>query len=245
MDISGNTVLITGGTSGIGQAFAEKFYRAHSQVIVCGRRQHRLDQLRHTYPGLITITCDVSEESQRRSLHAQILHEFPQTNVLINNAGIQLATNLTREVNLNRIREEVETNLVAPLHLASLFASHLAEKPLSALVNVSSGLAFVPIAFMPVYCATKAALHSLTISLRYQLRATGVQVFEIIPPSVDTELGHERRADKTQSHGGMPVSEFIKEAMDALQNDVLEAPIGQAKGIRAMGEELFARMNPK
>ncbi len=245
MDIAGNTVLITGGTSGIGQAFAEQFYRAHSQVIVCGRRQHRLDQLRQTYPGLITITCDVSDESQRRSLHAQILHEFPQTNVLINNAGIQLATDLTREVNLNRIREEVETNLVAPLHLASLFASHLAEKPRSALVNVSSGLAFVPIAFMPVYCATKAALHSLTISLRHQLRATGVQVFEIIPPSVDTELGHERRADKTQSHGGMPVSEFIKEAMDALQNDVLEAPIGQANGIRAMGEELFARMNPK
>jgi uncharacterized oxidoreductase len=88
-------------------------------------------------------------------------------------------------------------------------------------------------------------MHSLTISLRHQLRATGVQVFEIIPPSVDTELGHERRADKTQSHGGMPVSEFIKEAMDALQNDVLEAPIGQARGIRAMGEELFARMNPK
>jgi uncharacterized oxidoreductase len=244
MNISGNTILITGGTSGIGLAFAEQFYQAKSQVIICGRRQQRLDQLRQTYPGLITITCDVSDQGQRRSLHNRILNEFPQTNILINNAGVQLVADLTREVTLERVREEVEINLIAPIHLASLFASHLAEKPQAALINVTSGLAFVPISFMPVYCATKAAMHSMTLSLRHQLRGTRVQVFEIIPPSVDTELGHERRSDKTQTHGGMPVSEFIKEAMEALRNDVLEAPIGQAKGIKAKGEELFARMNP-
>ena len=96
---------------------------------------------------------------------------------------------------------------------------------------------------MPVYCATKAAIHSLTMSLRHQLKNTSVKVFEIIPPSTDTELGHQRRTDKTQSHGGMPLHEFLAEAMDALKNDVLEAPIGQSKGLRAKREEMFHLMN--
>ena len=104
-------------------------------------------------------------------------------------------------------------------------------------------MAFVPIAFMPVYCATKAAIHSLTLSLRHQLRNTSLKVFEIIPPSVDTELGHERREDKTETHGGIPVSEFLAEAMEAIRSDTLEAAVGQAKGLRAKREELFEAMN--
>jgi len=113
----------------------------------------------------------------------------------------------------------------------------------SSIINISSGLAFVPIAFMPVYCATKAAIHSLTLSLRHQLRNTSLKVFEIIPPSVDTELGHERREDKTETHGGIPVSEFLAEAMEAIRSDTLEAAVGQAKGLRAKREELFEAMN--
>jgi uncharacterized oxidoreductase len=137
----------------------------------------------------------------------------------------------------------VETNFIAPVQLASLFASYFISKKEGTIINISSGLAFVPIAFMPVYCATKAAIHSFTLSLRHQLKETPVKVFEIIPPSVDTELGHERRADKSQSHGGMPVSEFIKEAMQALREDILEAPVAQAKGLRAKREELFEIIN--
>ncbi|HTB30884.1 MAG TPA: SDR family NAD(P)-dependent oxidoreductase, partial [Bacteroidia bacterium] len=142
-----------------------------------------------------------------------------------------------------KIREEVETNLIAPIHLGSLFAKHLATKPESAIINISSGLAFVPISFMPVYCATKAAIHSLTLSLRHQLKETSIKVFEIIPPSTDTELGHQRRTDKSQTHGGMPLHEFLTEAMEAIKNDLLEAPIGQSKGLRAKREEMFHIMN--
>jgi uncharacterized oxidoreductase len=119
----------------------------------------------------------------------------------------------------------------------------LSRKEHSAIINVSSGLAFTPIAFMPVYCATKAAMHSYTLALRHQLRDSSVRVFEIAPPSVDTELGHERRVDASASHGGMPVAEFLSEAMTAIENDRFEAPIGPAENMRRMREELFERMN--
>jgi uncharacterized oxidoreductase len=171
------------------------------------------------------------------------LANFPELNVLVNNAGVQLVNDLTKPIDLNRVRYELETNFIAPVHLASLFAEHLAAKSNGVIINVSSGLAFVPIAFMPVYCATKAAMHSMTMSLRHQLKDTGVTVIEMIPPSVDTELGHERRADKTQTHGGIPISEFLAEAMEGLKSGNLEIAVGMSKGLRAKREELFGNMN--
>jgi uncharacterized oxidoreductase len=150
---------------------------------------------------------------------------------------------LTKPVNLDNIYSEIETNLIAPIHLLSMFAPHLATKKDGAIMNISSGLAFAPIAFMPVYCDTKAAIHSLTLSLRYQMRNTPVKVFEIIPPSVDTELGHQRREDKTQSHGGLPIAEFLAEAMQAIEKDELEAAVGHSKNLRAKREEMFSVMN--
>jgi len=236
-------MLITGGTSGIGLAFAEEFLKLGNTVIICGRRVERLNTLKANHPGLMTIACDVADAKQREDLCRKVLKDYPETNILMNNAGIQLLADLTNPVNLKKIHEEIETNLVAPIHLSSLFAKHLATKKDSALINISSGLAFAPLSFMPVYCATKAAIHSLTMSLRHQLKNTPVKVFEIIPQSTDTELGHERRADKTQTHGGMPVSEFLTEAMEALKNDVLEAAIGESKGLRAKREEMFNIMN--
>jgi len=168
---------------------------------------------------------------------------FPELNVLINNAGIQLLADLTKPVDLKRINSEVETNLIAPIHLSSLFIEHLITKQEAAILNVSSGLAFAPIAIMPVYCATKAAIHSLTMSLRHQLINTSVKVFEIIPPAVDTELGSDRRTDKSNSHGGMPVSEFVEEVIKAVNDDVFESAVGMAVGLYTKREEMFNMMN--
>lgn len=243
MKISGNTILITGATSGIGLAFAEQFIHEGNTVIICGRRADRLAQIREKHPGMITRICDITDEHEREALYTWAVQNYPALNVLINNAGIQLVTDLTKPVDLDAVRLEMETNFIAPVHLASLFAAHLSAMADPAIINISSGLAFVPIAFMPVYCATKAALHSLTLSLRHQLRDTAVKVFEIAPPSVDTELGHQRREVKTQSHGGIPIAEFLAEAIEVIKNDVLEAPIGQSKGLRAKREDLFHVMN--
>lgn len=243
MQTTGNTILITGGTSGIGLAFAEKFLSLGNKVIVCGRRADRLLQLQEKHPELVTKNADVSIAAQREELAAWVIENHPEVNVLINNAGVQLLTDMTHPVDLARVQNEVETNLVAPLHLASLFAQHFIAKKMAAIINISSGLAFVPLSFMPVYCATKAAIHSLTLSLRHQLKATTVHVFEIAPPAVDTELGSDRRHDKSQTHGGMPVAAFLAEAMAALENDELEVAVGMAKNLRDKREAMFPVMN--
>ena len=208
MELKGNTILITGATSGIGLAFAEEFYRLDNKVIICGRREDRLQELAKKHPGMIAIVCDVSLEKDRRDLFNRVKTEHPGVNILMNNAGVQFAASLHEEINTEKLLKETETNFMAPIHLCSLFSTFLAKQKDPAIINISSGLAFTPIAFMPVYCATKAGIHSFTLSLRYQLKNTPVKVFEIAPPSVDTELGHDRRADKSQSHGGIPVSEF-------------------------------------
>ncbi len=243
MNTSNNTIFITGGTSGIGLAFAEAFLAKGNKVIICGRRADRLQQIKDKHPDIITRQCDIADAEQRTELAQWVIENEYEVNILVNNAGIQLATNLTQPVDLAKIREELEVNFIAPLHLASLFAPHLSGRNDAAIINITSGLAFVPLAFMPVYCATKAAMHSLTLSLRHQLKDTSVKVFEIAPPSVDTELGHDRREDKTQTHGGIHVDEFMEEAMQAIADDLLEAPFGISKGLRAKREEAFAGMN--
>lgn len=243
MNIKGNTILITGGTSGIGLAFAEEFIKEGNQVIVTGRRANRLEEIKKKFPAIITKVSDVANAAQRVELAEWVKQNHPETNILINNAGVQLVFDLKTPVDLDRISSEIETNFIAPVHLGSLFVSILSGNANASIMNVTSGLAFVPIALMPIYCATKAAMHSFTLSLRYQLKDTGIKVFEIAPPSVDTELGHDRRADKNQSHGGIPVSEFIAGAMDAIKNDVYEAAVGMSVGLREKRETLFEKMN--
>lgn len=243
MELKGNTVLVTGGTSGIGTAFAEKFLEEGSTVLICGRREERLQQLKQKYPSLQTHVCDVAKAADREALAQWAIQNFPEVNILINNAGVQLKADLTKPVDLSRLYQEIDTNLVAPIHLSSLFAPHLQTKNAAAIVNISSGLAFSPLAFMPVYCATKAAIHSLSLSLRFQLHHTSVKVFEIAPPAVDTELGSDRREDKTASHGGMPVDTFIEAAMAALRNDIFEEAIGSAKETREKREAVFQVRN--
>ena len=243
MKTKGNTILITGGTSGIGRGLAEEFDQRGNTVIVCGRRGERLGEIQRSFPGIITTVCDVSIVEEREALFHWAVEKFPELNILINNAGIQLPVDMTKEVDIGKINKEIEVNLIAPIHLSSLIARHLASQKESAVMNISSGLAFVPIAFMPVYCATKAAIHSITMSFRNQMKDTSVKVFEIIPPSVDTELGHERRKNKNETHGGMPIKEFVIETMEAIERDELEAAISQAKNLREKGESLFGTMN--
>lgn len=243
MNISENTILITGGTSGIGLAFAEEFIKNNNTVIITGRRLDRLEAIKKRFPEMIIKHSDVANNNQRLELASWVQENYPHVNLFINNAGIQLTTDLTKPCDTDRVSLEVETNFIAPVHLASLFAPIVAKNNNSAIINITSGLAFVPIAFMPVYCATKAAMHSLTLSLRHQLKNLGVKVFEIAPPAVDTELGYDRREDKSQSHGGIPVAEFIEGAMLALKNDQFEAPIGMAVGLRTKGDNLFEQIN--
>jgi uncharacterized oxidoreductase len=243
MKLTGNTIVITGGTSGIGRELTERLLERGNRVVICGRRKERLDEMRARFPDLSVFPCDVTDEAQRKGFAEWVGANHPAANVLINNAGIQLVTDFTRSVDLARVRNEVETNLIAPVHFISLFAPLLAKKQGAAIVNISSGLAFSPIALMPVYCATKAAIHSLSLSLRRQMRDLGIGVYEIAPPGVDSELGRERWQKGQSSHGGMPVAEFVEAMLKSLEADLPEAAIGQAEGMRMKREALFEAMN--
>ncbi|HVW97683.1 MAG TPA: SDR family NAD(P)-dependent oxidoreductase [Mucilaginibacter sp.] len=243
MKITGNTILITGGTSGIGLSLAEKLLAQGNKVIITGRRANRLNDIKARLPEIIIKESDVADAGQRVELKDWISKNHPDMNMLINNAGVQLVFDLKTPIDPDRVHSETETNFVAPVHLSTLFVPLLTDKADSAIINVTSGLVFVPVALMPVYCATKAAMHSFTLSLRYQLKDTAIKVFEIIPPQVDTELGHDRRADKNKSHGGMPPDEFVGHFISAIQSDELEAAIGAAEGLRQQRETIFERFN--
>src|SRR5262245_59940188 len=186
--LAGNTVLIAGGASGSGLALAARFLRAGSEVVVCGRRLEKLSEAQAAYPGLKVFACDVSSEEERVELARWAKVELPALNVLVNNAGIQRRIQLPEPEPWEATHEELAVNLEAPIHLARLFVPLLVERPRPAIVNVTSGLSFVPLAAVPVYCATKAALHSFTLSLRHQLAGTPIAVVEIVPPATDTDL---------------------------------------------------------
>lgn len=243
METKGNTILITGGTSGIGLGLAEEFSRLGNKVIICGRRENRLKEIHEKNPSIIIKRCDVSIEKERKELIDWVISEYPDFNILINNAGIQTGQKIDLTMDLQKVQQEIETNLTAPIHLCALAIDHLKSKQNSFIINISSGLAYVPLAFLPIYCATKAGVHSFSLSLRHQLKNTSVKVFEIAPPAVDTELGQDRRKDNAHTHGGISVEEFIKEAMKALKNDEYEAAIGTAKNLKDTKEFLFNMLN--
>lgn len=243
MNLTGNTIFITGGTSGIGLALAKRLNSLNNKVIICGRRSERLEEIKKANAGIVTKVCDIADAQQRVDLAEWIFQHYPDVNILINNAGIQLHTDFIRTGHLANIHKEAEINFIAPVHFIQLFTSYLSRKESAAIVNITSGLAFVPLAIAAVYSATKAAMHSLTLSLRYQLRNTSIKVFEIAPPSVDTELGYHHREDKNSTHGGMPVDEFVTHAIAAMQNDEYEAAIGMAANLRAKPQDMFGVLN--
>jgi uncharacterized oxidoreductase len=188
--MTGNTILVTGGGSGIGLALAKRFATRGNRVIISGRRAEALEAAKRENPGFETLQGDVSNEAGRIALVEAARTRFPDLNVLVNNAGIQnRPAPLLQPQDWSAHKAELATNLDAPLHLTMLLLSHLAKAPFGAVVNVTSGLAFAPFAIMPTYCLTKAALHSFTLSLRHQLKETAIDVVEIVPPAVNTDLG--------------------------------------------------------
>jgi uncharacterized oxidoreductase len=240
MQISGNTILITGGSSGIGLALAERFLAAGNEVIICGRREAPLAEMARKHPALHTLVSDTGSAADRQALFTEVTTRFPRLNVLINNAGIQRRVALTEAEPWADTAQEIAVNLEGPIHLSTLFLSHLCQQERPLIANVSSGLAFVPMAAAPVYSATKAALHSFTLSLRHQLSKTPIEVVEIIPPAVRTNLGG--------SHDfGAPLGEYADSVMAQLAEGRPEvtyefSAVG-SQASRAELDQIFKRLN--
>jgi uncharacterized oxidoreductase len=250
MEISGNTVLITGGATGIGYALAEFFLEARNEVIICGRREERLLEAQKEHPEFHITVCDVAEEADRKILVEWIITSFPKLNILVNNAGIQRDIDFTKGIaEFLAGGNEIKINLEAPIILSGLFIPYLAGKKEAAIINVSSGLGFVPAARMPVYSATKAALHAFSMALRHQLSKIGIKVFEVVPPAVDTGLNPEGRAKRGNYKAGLTSKEFVAAVMKSFKNDVFEIGYGMTEGsIKASRAELdksFQQMNSR
>jgi uncharacterized oxidoreductase len=211
-----NTILITGGGSGIGRALAEAFHRFGNQVIIAGRGQKILNEVTEANPGMKSLALDVSDPKSIQSLVAKIAKDYPSLNVLINMAGIMQPEDLLEKPgDLSTAEKTVTTNLLGPIRLTSALLPALRTRPHATIMNVSSGLAFVPLAMTPTYCATKAAIHSYTQSLRYQLKSTNIEVIELIPPYVQTTLMGDQQAEDPRA---MPLGEFIDEVMGIIKS---------------------------
>jgi uncharacterized oxidoreductase len=223
MRMSGNTILITGGTSGIGLELAKQLHRDNT-IIITGRDAHKLDLARTQLGNAYPIQSDVSDPAAIAALYANVTREFPSLNVLINNAGIMRKISLhDSTADLTGITREIETNLNGPMRMVNQFLPHLKKQKSSAIVNVTSGLAFVPFPISPIYSATKAGLHSFTQALRIQMRNTNVKVVELAPPGTETPLFRGDFDEKDLSGTtGMDVGKLARLAVKGIEKDVLE-----------------------
>lgn len=240
---SGNTVLITGGATGIGFALARALVAEGNTVAICGRRGSALLAAKGSLPQLYCKVCDVSAPAARRSLLRWLEQRLPSLNILVNNAGVQRPIDFRKGPrDLPQADEELRTNLAAPIHLAALLLPRLMKRRQAAIVNISSGLAFTPLAAVPVYCVTKAAIHSWSLSLRRQLRGTRVRVFEIAPPIVPTELAGARRRPE-ESKYTMSAEAVAAGIVTALAGDTYEVALGAAAGLHEQRDRLFDAIN--
>ena len=235
MRMQSNTIFITGGSSGIGRGLAEAFHKLGNQVIISGRREAALMAICEANPGMRSCVLDVTDPASVREIARHVAEEFPDLNCVFNNAGVQKHHDFASGEPLDEqaVLDEINTNLLGVIRVATAFLPHLRKHPGATLVNVSSGLAFVPLARFPVYCATKAAVHSFTMSLRHQLKGTGVKVVELIPPYVATELGRESKTAVPVGPKPMPLDAFIAETVKALEGDADEVAIGDARNLVA------------
>jgi uncharacterized oxidoreductase len=230
MQITGNTILITGGGSGIGRALAEAFHKEGNHVIIAGRRKQLLDEVAAANPGMSAAVLDIESTDALQSFATEMKATYPALNVVIHNAGIMKPENVT-EGKLDTAEATITTNLLGPIRLTAALLPQLLTQPHATIFTVSSGLAFVPMFPTPTYCATKAAIHSYTQSLRYQLRDTAVEVIEIVPPYVQTELMGAHQASDPRA---MPLKDYIDETMNIIrtQPEAKEILVGRVLPLR-------------
>lgn len=243
MNISGNTILITGGGSGIGLALTKALVKTGNQVIICGRRRERLEAVKKLLPEVTIRVCDISNKRSSEALINWLKPKFGDLNILINNAGIQRPFDFFQgSKDLENADSEIAINLTAPIHLTAHLVPILKKKKEAAIINISSGLAFTPLALVPIYCATKAAMHSWSYSLRHQLRDTSIKVFEVFPPMVATELHGNRDGEEAGPHI-MSAEAVADGIINAMERDQYEIPLGAAVNLREKREALFPMLN--
>lgn len=240
MKLTNNKILITGGASGIGLGLTERFLKEGNKVIICGRREDALQEVVNKFPSVITKVCNLSVAAERIALYNWISENHSDLNVLVNNAGIQNWMSISDSDFYEKATTEITTNVLAPVHLASLFANL---KSLNTIINVTSGLAFVQLSKVPVYCATKAFFRSFTLSLRHQLKAKNIEVIEMIPPALNTDLGGKGL------HDGQPaVSDFVDAVFQQMAEGKTELTFGFSdlmyKATPEIIKATFDKMNP-
>lgn len=232
MQLENNTIFITGGGTGIGRGLAEALHQRGNQVIISGRRQQALDETTAANPGMQSIVLDIEDPASLAAAAATLAAKYPKLNVLINNAGIMRLEDLHQPSVETDVLATVTTNLLGPIRMTSALLGHLQQQPAATVINVTSGLAFIPLATTPTYSSTKAGLHSYTLSLRYQLKDTGVKVLELIPPYVQTDLLHGASDPRA-----MPLAEYIAEVMTLLATDADEIAVQRVLPLRNAAAE--------
>lgn len=240
MKLSNNKILITGGASGIGLGLTERFIQQNNTVIICGRREAKLKEVKDKFPSVITKVCDLSVEAERVELYNWVSENHSDLNVLVNNAGIQNWMNISDSDFYSKTINEININVLAPIHLTTQFINL---KNLNAIINVTSGLAFVQLSKVPVYCATKAFFHSFTLSLRHILKSKNIEVIEMIPPALNTDLGGKGLHD-----GQPPVSDFVNAVFQQLKEEKTELTFGFSEMMTKATPDIinvtFNKMNP-
>lgn len=229
MKLTGNTVFITGGGSGIGRGLAEALHSRGNQVIISGRRVEKLKEVTDANPGMVSLELDVEDPQSIASVARKLIADYPKLNVLINNSGIMKGDDSSKPVDDGVVVSTLTTNLMGPIRLTSALIEHLKQQEEAAVVYVTSGLAFTPLALNAVYSATKAAIHSFALSQRFRLKGSSVRVIELAPPYVQTELTGDRQKNDPNA---MPLDDFIAEAVTLLETDADEVLVERVKPLR-------------
>lgn len=229
MKLTGNTVFITGGGSGIGRGLAEALHSRGNQVIISGRRLEKLKEVTDANPGMVSLELDVEDPQSIASVARKLIADYPKLNVLINNSGIMKGDDSSKPVDDGVVVSTLTTNLMGPIRLTSALIEHLKQQEEAAVVYVTSGLAFTPLALNAVYSATKAAIHSFALSQRFRLKGSSVRVIELAPPYVQTELTGDRQKNDPNA---MPLDDFIAEAVTLLETDADEVLVERVKPLR-------------